>query len=152
MEIERKFLVPSLPEVNSVIKKKVIQQGYVSTSPVVRIRRSNDDFILTCKGKGLIEREEFELFITEDEYNHLSTKLDYPLIIKTRYLIPHGKYTIELDVFKGHLDGLLVAEVEFPSLDEANAFTPPDWFGEDVSLDARYQNNQLSKLNSLRDL
>ena len=152
MEIERKFLVPSLPELNHLIRKKVIQQGYVSTSPVVRIRRSNDDFILTCKGKGLIEREEFELFITEDDYNHLSTKLDDPLIIKTRYLIPHGKYTIELDVFKGHLDGLLIAEVEFSSLNEANAFTPPDWFGKDVSLDARYQNNQLSKLNSLSEL
>lgn len=152
MEIERKFLVTSPPKVNHSLMKKVIQQGYVSTSPVVRIRRSNDDFILTCKGKGLIEREEFELFITEDEYNHLSTKLDTPLIMKTRYLIPYGKYTIELDVFKGHLEGLLLAEVEFPSLKEANDFTPPEWFGEDVSLDARYQNNQLSKLNGLKDL
>ena len=76
MEIERKFLVSTLPQLSPLIMKKDIQQGYVSTSPVIRIRRSNDDFILTCKGKGLIEREEFELIISEDDYNHLTSKLD----------------------------------------------------------------------------
>jgi len=152
MEIERKFLVPTLPKLDASLAKKQIQQGYVSTSPVVRIRQSNDDYILTCKGKGLIAREEFELSMTKDEYDHLATKLDFPLIKKTRYLMPYGPFTIELDVFDGHLKGLQVAEVEFSSLEIANSFTPPHWFGLDVTLDPRYQNNQLSKLTSLDDL
>lgn len=152
MEIERKFLVATLPDLPNSLKRKSIEQGYISTSPVIRIRRSNNEFILTCKGEGLIEREEFELNITEEAYKHLENKLDNPLIIKTRYLIPYGDLTIELDIFEGHLKGLVIAEVEFCSMEAANSFVPPSWFGKDVSLESKYQNNHLSQLQHLDDL
>ncbi|MDF1617329.1 CYTH domain-containing protein [Petrocella sp. FN5] len=152
MEIERKFIVSSSPGPLASYPKKEILQGYISTSPVIRIRKSNEDFFLTCKGKGLLAREEFEISITALEFEHLSSKLDYYLIHKTRYLVPYGEYTIELDVFKDRLDGLLMAEVEFPSLEAAHDFDVPDWFEAEVTEDCRYQNNTLCRLNGFDEL
>ncbi|VDN47377.1 Inorganic triphosphatase [Petrocella atlantisensis] len=152
MEIERKFIVSSLPGSLASYPKKEILQGYVSTSPVIRIRKSNEDYFLTCKGKGLLAREEFEISITALEFEHLSSKLDYYLIHKTRYLIPFGDFTIELDVFKDRLEGLIMAEVEFPSLEAAHDFDAPDWFEEEVTEDGRYQNNALCRLNTFNEL
>ena len=70
-------------------------------------------------------------------------KVDGKLIIKKRYLIPYGKYTIELDVFEGALAPLKFAEVEFASIEEAERFVAPDWFGEDVTFEAKYKNSNL---------
>ena len=64
MEIERKFLVPALPENLSSYPCHLIEQAYLCTSPVVRIRRQDDDFILTYKGSGMMAREEYNLPIT----------------------------------------------------------------------------------------
>ena len=82
----------------------------------------------------------------EKIYEHLKTKVDGRLIVKKRYMIPLDPYTIELDVFEGDLSPLLLAEVEFPSVEEANAFQAPDWFGEDVTYDGRYHNSRLSQM------
>ena len=69
------------------------------------------------------------------------------MIEKERYLIPLQEgQKIELDIFHGYLEGLVFAEVEFQSVEEAEAFLPPDWFLEDVSLDKRYNNSYLSKI------
>lgn len=152
MEIERKYKIELCPDHLDRYKSQRIKQGYVSISPVVRIRHSNEAYILTIKGKGLISREEFELTINKEEFDHLATKLDYPMLSKTRYLIPLDPYVIELDVFHDHLTGLILAEVEFPSIEEANAFIPPDWFGEDVSLTGQYQNSRLCQLTKLSDI
>lgn len=152
MEIERKFLVKMIPANLEHYKKRIIEQGYVSTSPVVRIRQSNEKFILTIKGKGFVEREEFELFISKEEYAHFKTKLDYPIIKKTRYLIPYQDYTIELDIFEGHLTGLILAEVEFNSSNDANNFIAPTWFGKDVSMTHTYHNSHLCQLTSIDSL
>ena len=70
-------------------------------------------------------------------------KIDGHPITKRRYMIPYEPYTIELDIFEGHMKGLIMAEVEFPSVDEANSFTPPSWFGEDVTEDGRYHNSNM---------
>lgn len=146
MEIERKYLIPILPEHLEEYPSKKIEQGYLCTSPVVRIRRSNDNYILTYKGSGLMVREEYNLPLTEEAFVHLKSKIDGILIQKTRYLIPYlQKYTIELDVFEGELAPLQLAEVEFDSEDEANSFVPPDWFGEDVTFSSQYHNSNLSK-------
>ena len=146
MEIERKFLIHTLPKDLETYPRKEITQGYISTNPVIRIRRSNDDYILTCKGKGLMEREEFELPLTAESFAHLKTKVDGTFIEKTRYLIPYDKnLTIELDVFHGKLAPLVLAEVEFDSTEEANAFLPPAWFGEDVTHSSKYHNSTLSQ-------
>ena len=145
MEIERKYLVRETPAELALCKKQHIAQGYLCTDPVVRIRRSNDDYILTYKGSGLMVREEYNLPLTETAYNSLITKIEGRLIEKTRYLIPLSDgLTAELDVFSGDLTGLIVVEVEFSSVEEANAFTPPDWFGADVTARAEFQNSNLA--------
>ena len=150
MEIERKYLIHQLPGDLSRYQKKEIEQGYLNTEPVVRIRRSNDTYTLTYKGSGLMVREEYNLPLTKDSYEHLRSKIDGILISKTRYLIPlNDKLTIELDVFSGELAGLLLAEVEFETEEAANQFVPPEWFGEDVTFSSKYHNSTLSQKNSL---
>lgn len=74
MEIERKYLVKTLPDHLEQYACKVIEQGYLNTNPVVRIRRSNDDYILTCKGKGMMVREEYNLPLNEEAFLHLKEK------------------------------------------------------------------------------
>lgn len=148
MEIERKFLIKELPDLGQY-KYVEIEQGYLSTSPVVRIRRKDDAYILTYKGSGLMAREEIEAALTKEAYEHLLEKIDGYPITKRRYLIPLDPYTIELDVFSGHMEGLFMAEVEFPTEEEANSFTPPEWFGEDVTNDRRYHNSNMMFGNPL---
>ncbi len=147
MEIERKYLIPSLPFSVTDYPCHKIEQGYLSTEPVVRIRKDNDEYILTYKSKGLMIREEYNLPLTKESYEHLKTKIDGQLIQKKRYVLPlSGSLVIELDLFEGSLAPLILAEVEFPDEDSANAFVPPDWFGEDVTFSARYHNSTLSAL------
>lgn len=146
MEIERKYLVRKLPENLEQYNKKKIAQGYLCTEPVVRIRRSNDDYYMTYKGGGLMVREEYNLPLTQEAYEHLRPKIDGLLIAKTRYLIPlDNKLTAELDVFEEDLNGLVIVEVEFNTVEEANAFHAPDWFGEDVTNSGKYHNSYLSQ-------
>ena len=146
MEIERKYLVKTLPDHLEQYPCRQIEQGYLNTDPVVRIRRSNDSYILTYKGKGLMVREEYNLPLNEESFTHLKGKIDGLLIQKHRYLIPLAeKYTIELDVFEGELAPLVLAEVEFETEEEANTFVPPEWFGEDVTFSTKYHNSTLSQ-------
>jgi CYTH domain-containing protein len=146
MEIERKYLIDKLPENLQQYPHKIIQQGYLNTNPVVRIRRSNDDYILTYKGKGLMVREEYNLPLNKEAFLHLREKIDGRLIQKIRYLIPLDEtHTIELDVFEGDLAPLMLAEVEFASEEEANSFVPPAWFGQDVTFSTEYHNSTLSQ-------
>lgn len=147
MEIERKYLIHTLPENLGNYPHRIIEQGYLSTEPVVRIRRDNDEYILTYKSKGLMVREEYNLPLTKDSYMHLREKIDGRLIIKKRYLIPlSNELTIELDIFGGDLAPLMLAEVEFPDETSANSFTPPKWFGEDVTFSGEYHNSRLSQI------
>ena len=92
-----------------------------------------------------MEREEYNLPLNQSSYEHLLPKADGICISKKRYLIPWDPYTIELDVFEKSLAPLIIAEVEFPSVEEANAFTPPDWFDQDVTRDPAYHNSNLSR-------
>ncbi len=145
-EIERKYLVKQVPENLASYPFHEIEQGYLCTEPVVRIRRQDEEYYLTYKSKGLMIREEYNLPLTKDAYFHLREKIDGRLISKRRYLIPLDPYTIELDVFRSPKDDLILAEVEFPSEEEALTFTPPDWFGEDVTNSSLYHNSRLSTL------
>lgn len=144
MEIERKFTIKELPDLTAY-KSKKLTQAYLNTEPVIRIRREDDDYFLTYKGEGLLAREEYNLPLNKESFYHLIPKADGLVISKTRYLIPYETYTIELDVFEGDLAPLIMAEVEFDSEEEAYAFTPPEWFAQDVTRDARYYNSNLSK-------
>ncbi len=162
MEIERKFQITKLPEHLEQYKKKEIQQGYLCMDPVIRIRKSNDNYILTYKSRiGMVEKndeialtcQEVELALTKESYEHMKEKIDGNLILKTRYLIPiEGGLTAELDVFHEKLEGLQFVEVEFTSEEEAGKFKLPSWFGKDVSFDKRYKNNYLAFINSYEEL
>lgn len=145
MEIERKFLIKKLPDNLSQYQCKKIAQGYICTNPVVRIRKSDDEYYLTYKGKGLMAREEHNLPLTKEGYEHMLPKIDGRLIEKSRYLIPlDGKLTAELDIFEGDLAPLIIVEVEFDSVAAADSFTPPEWFGEDVTESRKYHNSNLA--------
>lgn len=157
MEIERKFTVFCLPENLEQYTCKELEQGYLCTKPVVRVRKSvkkgEANYILCYKSKLGLEKKadataqvcrEEEMPLTAEAYEKLLSKTDGRVITKKRYLIPYGKYTIELDVFEGELKGLVFAEVEFPGEEAATAFVAPDWFSEDVTFDDRFKNNKLA--------
>ncbi len=157
MEIERKFTITTLPTDLGIYEKKELEQGYLCTHPVVRIRKSvkkgEASYLLCYKSKLGLEQKadataqvcrEEELPLTKEAYEQLLSKVDGRVITKTRYLIPYGKYTIELDVFAGELTGLFFAEVEFPDEASAAAFVAPEWFAEDVTFDDRFKNNRLA--------
>ncbi len=151
MEIERKFLIPSLPETLEEYPVCLMEQAYLCRQPVLRVRREEHgeekSFVLTYKSKGLLEREEYNLPLDEEAYQHLRAKADGRWITKRRYLIPEKDgLTIELDVFEGELTGLVMAEVEFPDRGTAEAYRAPEWFGKEVTYDPAYHNSNLSLL------
>lgn len=146
MEIERKYLVDTLPEELAKYPSHLIEQSYLCTKPVVRIRRQDNSYYLTYKSAGLLSREEYNLPLDEESYQHLLKKADGNIISKRRYKIPLSNgLTAELDEFSGIFKGLLLVEVEFESIEDANSFTPPAWFGKDVTMEGTYQNSYLSK-------
>jgi CYTH domain-containing protein len=147
MEIERKYLIDRLPDGYERYPFHEIEQAYLCTDPVVRIRRSDDEYYLTYKGKGLLVREEYNLPLTKEAYLHLLTKADGIVLTKRRYLIPltGTDRIIEMDLFSGRYEGLVLAEVEFEDEASALAFTPPSWFGRDVTFSGEYQNSKLSR-------
>ena len=162
MEIERKYLVVSLPGNLDSYPHVEIEQCYLCTSPTVRVRRMGDVYILTIKenlskgkkGEAIHNREE-EFALNADSYARLLAKCDSGRVSKTRYRIDLQQLTgqtqyaglvAELDVFHGRHDGLLLVEVEVPNTNAANNFIPPDWFGEDVSSDPCYRNSFLASM------
>ncbi|MCH5265000.1 MAG: CYTH domain-containing protein [Lachnospiraceae bacterium] len=151
MEIEKKYLVEELPEDLAHYDKSELEQCYLCAEPTIRARKSDDSYILTYKSRKVTEEkealnisEELEVPLNAEAYAHLKEKADGICIVKTRYRIPYGKYQIELDVFHGEYEGFCLAEVEFPSVEEGRLFTPPSWFGKDVSGDFHYTNSYLS--------
>ena len=160
MEIERKFTVKTLPVNLEQYPFHIIEQAYLNTDPVVRIRKEDDNYYLTYKGKGLMSREEYNLPLNKQSYYHLRDKADGNIIAKKRYLIPienptfasnfhfpvdRVSLTIELDIFEAPFDKLIIAEVEFPNKESAEAFLPVDWFLEDVTNNPEYHNSNLSR-------
>ena len=143
MEIERKFLIKSLPSLEGV-KHSQIKQGYFSINPEGRVRKMDNLYFITEKGEGDMVRQEREYQIDEKSAKLLFEMSKTYIIEKTRYYIPFGEYTVELDIYGGRHEGLVVAEVEFKSEEEALAFDPPDWFGEDITKDKSYKNMMLA--------
>ena len=113
MEIERKYLISHIPFDIAGYPFHQIEQAYLSTAPVVRVRQEDDTYYLTYKSKGLMAREEYNLPLTKESYEHLRSKADGRILTKKRYLIPMEgtEYTIELDIFLGEYEGLKLAEV-----------------------------------------
>ncbi len=152
-EIERKFLVKeSIHSLLPSLKSKSIQQGYISDTQnaIVRVRTKGEKGFLTIKGstKG-ITRTEFEYEIPLEEAKTLLSCFCEFKIEKERYEFHFNSHTWEIDVFHGKLAGLIVAEIELKS--EEEAFNKPEWLSEEVSFDERYYNSSLIHLN-LNDL
>jgi adenylate cyclase len=147
-EIERKFLVKSLPENLSQYKSYKIKQGYLANDKnlcQVRVRSKNDQYSLTFKkGRGLV-RDETEVKISDEQFQQIWLMTTGRQLTKTRYEIPFEKYTVELDIFDDPNQGVVFAEVEFASISEAEAFVPPIWFGLDITGDGEYSNFKLSR-------
>ena len=142
IEIERKFLVENNDWRKAVITEAFYRQGYLANSEgaSVRVRVANGKGYLNIKSMTLgIQRQEFEYVIPLAEAEEMLDGLCVgPLIEKVRYLVEHRGHTWEVDVFAGDNEGLIVAEIELKSEDEA--FELPDWAGKEVSDDRRYYN------------
>jgi adenylate cyclase len=147
VEIERKFLVTGDPE-GEPAETWHIEQGYLALADdggaEVRLRRAADDLFLTVKGGAGRSRVEEEIDIDDEVLESLWPLTEGRRITKTRHRIPHGERKIDLDVFEGQLEGLRLAEVEFPDDQAADAFEPPEWFGQEVTGDRRYLNETLA--------
>lgn len=144
MEIERKYLLKRAPRNISEHPFSMIQQAYLCVEPVIRIRKKDDSYILTYKSAGLMEREEMEVSLTKDSYQHLLKKCDGNVVSKKRHFVPlENGLTAEVDIFQHGFDGLVLAEVEFESREQADAFVPPSWLNQEVTEDARFQNCNL---------
>ena len=141
-EIERKFLVASTEWRALAHASHHMVQGYLANTErgSIRVRLTDDTACLNIKGMTLgVTRTEFDYPIPLDEAQViLDTLCLKPLLEKTRHLVRHGDHVWEIDEFTGDNAGLIVAEVELRSVDEA--FTPPPWLGEEVSHDPRYYN------------
>jgi predicted adenylyl cyclase CyaB len=146
-EIERKFLVASLPDNLEQYEHQEISQGYLIVNPdgsELRIRQKGEKYFQTIKqGRGK-ERDESEIEITKDKFDSLWSLTDGRRIEKTRYEIPAGEQVIELDIYRGHLEGLSIVEVEFTSLESSDKFRVPSWFGSEVTDDEEYKNKNLA--------
>lgn len=148
MEIERKFLVNGEEFKHLAYDHKHIRQGYICSGHgrTVRVRSTGDAAYITIKGpsdaKGM-SRYEFEKEITPDEANHLFALCEPGVIDKTRYYVENGNHIVEVDVFHGDNEGLVMAEIELKSEDEA--FEKPHFIGKEVTGDRRFYNSHLRK-------
>lgn len=149
LEIERKWLIDanSLPFDLEQAKHHHIVQSYLSFSPQIRLRSLDDsEFVLTIKGKAAsvgsnLAREEHEFAIEREAYLRLRAKTEGKTLEKTRYYLPHENgHCFEIDVYQGEFAGLAVAEMEFDSVEEAEAFENPSWVIKDISTDPYYRN------------
>ncbi len=146
-EIERKYLVTTLPENVQEYPREHIHQGYVAIGEdgtEVRLRDSDGTYTQTYKSKGDLARTEREVTLSPEQFDILWPATAGKRVQKTRFSIPYNDATIELDIYKGPLDGLVTAEVEFASEMAADLFVAPEWFDTEVTLDKTYKNQTLA--------
>lgn len=162
VEIERKFLIKkeALPLLDG-LKCSKIAQAFIYLRPCIRIRQADDRYYLTIKSeppkalknaKTDLARAEYEIEISKKVFTDLSKLCKGKVIYKTRYFMPCGKHTIEIDIFEKDFKGLIYAEVEFKSLKEAEKFKVPSWFYKDVTGIEKYKNTNLSICKNIKSL
>ena len=141
-EIERKFLVINEAWRTAVTRTTPMRQGYLASDPScsIRVRVSGQEAYLNIKSATLgVVRHEFEYPIPVDEaHTLLSLFCQGRSLDKVRHYVPNGPDLWEIDVFEGPNHGLIVAEIELASVDQA--FERPSWVGAEVSHDTRYYN------------
>ena len=149
-EIERKFVVAEPPPRLEEERGVDLRQGYLGVAPVeVRVRRGSDgSFELTIKGGSGLERAEVNVPLNEEQFDELwglvRAKLE-----KTRHTVYDGPRPITIDVYRNHLAGLVIAEVEFGSRQDALRFDPPPWLGPEVTHDPRFRNAALAQADEM---
>jgi len=148
LEIERKFLIDKLPRTLERYPHKEIAQGYLAVGrdkAHVRLRRAGRACTLTFKRGPARAREEREIQLTPAQFAILWPATAGSRLTKTRYYVPWKKLTIEIDLYRGSNEGLMVAEVEFPDVETYHSFRPPDWLGDEVTGASRYSNVKLAR-------
>jgi len=147
LEVERKFLVEEPPAWLGDHPSGEIDQGYLALDgdTEVRIRRHGGVCSLTIKRGGGLVRTEVDIEIDRERFEALWPLTEGRRVSKTRHLVPTGKLHFDLDVYAGDLAGLVVAEIEFASVEESESFAPPDWLGLEVTEDGRYKNRALAE-------
>jgi adenylate cyclase len=145
MEVERKFRLRQPPDLSSS-ESDPIEQGYlaVGADGEVRLRRKGEKTLLTAKRGAGLSRGEAEVEISAEQFEALWPLTEGRRLRKHRHVLPHDGLEIEVDVYQGELEGLIVAEIEFDSEEQARGFEPPDWLGEDVTGDERFLNENLA--------
>ncbi len=145
VEVERKFLVPDPPDLGGT-EADEIDQGYlaVGAEGEVRVRRKGERFLLTAKRGSGLSRQEAEIELDRRQFDELWALTEGRRLHKRRHVIPQGDLKVEVDVYAGDLEGLVVAEIEFPSEEAAAQFEPPGWLGEEVTGQPRYLNETLA--------
>jgi len=145
-EIERKFLVADRPPGLDEHPHDTIEQGYVAIDGTaeVRVRRRAGACTLTVKSAPARIRVEEEFPIDPERFESLWALAEGRRILKTRYLVPWEGVTVEVDEYRGDLDGLRTAEVEFADEASSDAFAPPPWLGREITGDRRYANQALA--------
>jgi CYTH domain-containing protein len=148
-EIERKFLVDGPLSFRG--RGRVMEQGYLALDAdgtEVRIRREDERSTLAVKrGAGMV-RTEIEVEVDAGTASALWALTEGRRLSKSRFVLHAGGHAVEIDVYHGPLSGLVVAEVEFASEEAARAFEPPEWFGREITGDARFRNNALARLRA----
>lgn len=147
VEIERKFLVAALPVLQD-LQAFQVRQGYLTLAAdftEVRLRQKADAYFMTVKSGSGLQRTEYEIPIDQSQFEALWPATAGRRVEKTRY-IGHiaDQQSFELDVFSGHLDSLVMVEVEFETLAAALSFNPPEWFGAELTDDENYRNKALA--------
>lgn len=147
-EIEYRFLLAAMPDLPGT-NPTPITQGYLSTDPdkTVRIRRIGGEAMITVKGRKIgAAAPEFEYGIPVDDAIEM-LKLCGPdnTLDKDRYHFKAADGHIwEVDRFKGRHEGLVIAEIEIPSL--KTSFEKPHWLdGVEITTDTRFANAVLTK-------
>jgi len=149
-EIERKFLIKHLPVEILRSRHYRIAQGYLANETGgrhVRLRKKSRTASLTFKVNrgGGASREEREIRLSAQQFATLWPATAGRRLHKTRYLVPWRNLVIEIDVYHGRNRGVVVAEVEFPSMASCRKFKPPRWFGREVTGQKRYSNVRLAR-------
>lgn len=147
VEIERKYLVKSDIYRSLAVAKHEVKQGYLCADGIrtVRVRLWDDQGVLTIKGRGNgVSRFEWEKTISASDAEALFALCRPGRVEKTRYVVPIAGTTlnVEVDVFHGDNEGLILAEIELPS--EDYVFEVPEWLGKEVTGDPRYYNSYIS--------
>ena len=146
MEIERKFLVEDPPSLEDAVAEP-IEQGYIAitdSGTEVRVRRKGEVHLLTIKHGLGMERLEEEIEIDRGRFEALWPITEGARVSKTRYTFEQGGRRVEVDLYGGELEGLVVAEVEFDSERDAEGFEPLPWMGVEVTDDPAYKNESLA--------